>query len=154
MAETNNSYNVQQLTNFSITDKPSLTKTIEVPILEGKEIQMVPIQIAYKTALEVKQDNNNMGNLGYIKFGYCCEPKGIIFPIFICTNKSGLGNYFPIQIGREGMYEFQNETFKDINAKDEKNGTSSKEVETDIKILGIQVPADLKFTLDYISAIN
>ena len=76
-----------------------------------------------------------------IKFGYCCETKGHIYPIFLQMN----GAYTqPTYIGKDGMYEMQPEVFKDAN------NTEAVESTSDVTITEIMVPASIDFTLDYV----
>lgn len=74
-----------------------------------------------------------------IKLGYCCEPKGHIYPIFLKMN----GVYStPFYIGKDGMYEMQKETFQDANSSEE-------ESTSEVIITEVMVPADIDFTLEY-----
>lgn len=82
-------------------------------------------------------------NTEIIKIGYCCEPSGTAYPIFIKRNIDN--NYKPYFIYKNGMYEVQPEV---IEYKDE-NGAVIKE-ETDCIITDIEVPVDINFTLDYV----
>ena len=80
-----------------------------------------------------------------IKLGYCCENKGHIYPIFLKMN----GTYsMPTYIGKDGMYEMQPETFKDANNIEATKSTS------DVIITEVMVPADIDFTLDYVTFDN
>ncbi len=80
-----------------------------------------------------------------IKLGYCCEPKGHIYPIFLKMN----GTYStPFYIGRDGMYEMQRENFQDINSEDEDDESTSN-----VLITEVMVPADIDFTLEYVTKV-
>lgn len=72
------------------------------------------------------------------KMGYCCEVKAISFPIFLTINNKET----MFEIGKTGMFEFQNETWKDING-DNIERTALVEVSE------IKVPTGLNFTIDY-----
>lgn len=72
------------------------------------------------------------------KLGYCCEVKGIAYPIFLTIN----GSEAEFQIGKTGMFEFQPETWKNVNE-------DSTERTVEVTCTQIRVPADIKFTLDY-----
>lgn len=64
-------------------------------------------------------------DLGYaIKFGYTCEEKGIIYPIYLKMN----GIYTKFKVGKTGIFE----------------------ISTDVGIEGIKVPEGIKFTVDYV----
>ena len=59
-----------------------------------------------------------------VKFGYICEAKGIIHPIYLKID----GEYVKFQMGKTGMFE----------------------IATDVAITDIKVPAGISFTIDYI----
>ena len=74
-----------------------------------------------------------------IKLGYCCEVKGIGYPIFLTFDDN---TETAFEIGKTGMYEFQPEDYYDVNA-------DTEEKTAIIKCIKVAIPADLKFTLDY-----
>ena len=89
--------NIKQLTNFS--------KIVEdAPVGDDNYIEL------------------DLGQV--VKFGYICEMKGIIHPIYLKID----GEYVKFQIGKTGMFE----------------------IATDVEITGIKVPAGISFTIDYI----
>ena len=56
-------YNIKQITNYDISDYPTVNYSITFP---NGDVKTVP----YITALDGSQ---------IVKLGYCCEPKGITF---------------------------------------------------------------------------
>ena len=131
MASVIGNYNIKQITGYDVEDKPSVNYDIVVPKWTEEGIVDVTETKEYKTALT---------NVEIIKMGYCCEPKGIIYPIFLEIN----GQYEQIKIGKDGMYEMQPEDWIDINDEE------AEEKRSDVKITGIRVPANLNFTLEYV----
>ena len=73
------------------------------------------------------------------KMGYCCEVKGIAYPIFLTIN----GNETEFQIGKTGMLEFQDETWKNVNVSE------TDEYLAEVTCTEVKVPVDIKFVLDY-----
>ena len=135
---TTSSYNIKQITSYDIGNNPSVDINITVPKRSNTKpykIEDVVENVTYITALS---------NVSILKLGYCCEPKGIIYPIFLETN----GSYKEIKIGKDGMYEMQPEEWTNVNDQDAERAT------TDVVITGVRVPAGVEFTLDYIVAIN
>lgn len=59
-----------------------------------------------------------------VKFGYICEIKGIIHPIYLKMD----GEYVQFNMGKTGIFE----------------------ITTDVEITGIKVPVGISFTIDYI----
>ena len=137
MADKN--YNIRQVTNYDLDDAPTTIYTISVPEratepdAEGNyPISFVDEEIEYKTALS---------NVEILKLGYCCSQNGIIYPIFLEMD----GEYIQINMGKDCMYEFQPEQWKNVNDEEPKTKT------TDIIVTGVRVPADIKFTLEYVT---
>lgn len=135
-------YNIHQITNYDLNDTPMETKSILVP----KRNNMPPYNIYfdyetidYKTAVSIDTITNNF----IIKLGYCCSPNGIIYPIFL--RFLGSEEWFEFQIGKEGMFEFQPEQWKNINLEIPVVKTSN------IEVTGVQVPANINFTLEYVT---
>ena len=130
------SYNIKQITGYDISTNPSIHYNISVPTREPSgEVKFTVEDVEYATAIN---------GASIIKLGYCCEPKGAIYPIFLEVN----GSYKQFQIGRDGMYEVQPEQWKNINE------TDPEDKETNIVITGVRVPKNINFTLDYVLAIN
>ena len=119
--------NIKQLTNFDIQNATIKEKEIYKGGDLGEEISY-----PYLTITQA------MLGAPIFKMGYCCEVKGINYPIFLTVNN--IEHEF--QIGKTGMFEFQPETWKDINVSEE-------EYETNITVTQILVPKDIKFVLDY-----
>ena len=77
----------------------------------------------------------------FTKMGYCCEPKGIGYPIYLeFSNNSSQGKRF--YVGKTGMFEFQDEVWKDINESEEEYTAS-------VTCYAVWVPKNIKFTLEY-----
>ena len=132
-------YNIKQITNYELQNSQSVTYTITVPHRKDTpndngtyDIEFIEEEILYKTAIEGTE---------IVKLGYCCEPKGFIYPIFLQMN----GKYQEIKIGKNGMYEMQIENWKTEDDEEEKS---------DVIVTGVRVPANINFTLDYVITIN
>jgi len=129
-------YNVRQVTNYDIQEKPIIENyTISVPERNPNppyDIHFVDEIVPYKIAIS---------GMNIIKLGYCCSPNGIIYPIILKINNQ----YEQIKLGKECMYEFQPEEWKNIN---EENSTIKT---SDIIVTEVRVPADIKFTLEYVT---
>ena len=135
-------YNIKQVTNYDIQGNGTVDYNIAVPRRnstpnENGEYDIINSSetVPYKTALS---------NIQILKLGYCCEPKGALYPIFLEIN----GSYKEIKIGRDGIYEMQPETWTNINDSNAEEKTSN------VIITGVRVPAEINFTLDYVVAIN
>lgn len=135
-------YNIRQLTEYDIKNNPEVSYIIEIPErsstkdADGKyPIRPVRKNIIYKTAID---------GINILKLGYCCENKGIIYPIFLQMN----GTYKQFQIGKNGIYEMQPENWKNVNDPNSEDKTST------ITITGVRIPKDINFTLDYVVSIN
>ena len=78
------------------------------------------------------------------KIGYSCEPSGIYYPIQITFdnyNEGSIEKWFALN--KQGMFEIQEEAFKDIANKD------AETVLLSLDIVSIAIPADINFQLDY-----
>lgn len=141
MAVTVNNVNIVQITDEDIKNLPSENKTIEFQKATRlsatgqwiflKENKDVPYKVAVK---DVK----------IFKLGYCCEPKGIDYPIFIKVN----GNYEKIVLGKNCIYETQPEKWRDVNKREKEDKNA------EVTIDAVMVPAGIDFTLDYAMSIN
>ena len=80
-----------------------------------------------------------------VKFGYCCEPKGIVYPIRLNINNTG---YKFFQVGRDGIYEMQPEQWTNVNDENAEEKTSK------VILTGIYVPQGINFTFEYVTEIN
>jgi len=128
-------YNVRQVTNYDLDDAPITTYTISIPERDDAsphDIHFIDEEVEYKTALS---------NVEILKLGYCCSQDGIIYPIFLEMD----GEYHQINIGKECMYEFQPETWKNVNDEEPIQKTS------DVIVTGVKVPANIVFTLEYVT---
>lgn len=123
-------YNVAQANSSTVKDAERVSAPVPFDLPDDGEIPQYVIAVTGKNI---------------IKFGYCCENKGHIFPIFLKMD----GEYkTPFYIGKEGMYEMQKETFQNVNDSD------STESISDVIISEIMVPADIDFTLDYVVSLT
>lgn len=133
------SYNVAQLTNFDMQD-------------ENEYIKITTINNQKYAICNFRQMFNKSEMIKITKLGYCCEPKGIgkYIYIFLYEQNDDLNlplsitNAIPIKIGPSGIYEIQPEVFLKTNDEN-----IAEEVEMKVNIVGIGVPIDLKFTIDY-----
>lgn len=129
------SYNIKQITNYDIKDNPITTQRVRIPtrVKEDGEwkIMLTVEDIDYITAIE---------NTNIVKFGYNCEASAILYPIFLQIN----GEYKEFQVGKNGMYEFQPEFFKNINEP------NAEEEHIVVPVTGIRVPAGYKLNIDYV----
>lgn len=96
------------------------------------------------------RENLDIGNNDIIKFGYCCNSvKGKDYPIFIGYPGQASGD-LPIEVqfypGKEGMYEFQPETWI---IKDDNTGDIDTYEGTVQAIEYILIPMGFSFVLDY-----
>lgn len=114
-------FNIKQVTNLSENLKKEIGRDgLEYGIIESKNI---------------------------IKMGYCCEPDGVKYPIYI---KEPNKDFVEIRISQNGMYEIQQEKWLNVN------DTTTKEQEekiANIVIEKIKVPMNISFTLDYVELI-
>jgi hypothetical protein len=111
------SLNVQQLTNLDVPSYDLEPKNITITEKDGSS---KIVNKNYATVL----DGYNI-----VKLGYCCEPKGFVFPIFLSINGN---DYKQFYIGSNGMFECQRENDED-----------------DFLITGVKVPVDISFKLDF-----
>lgn len=129
------SYNIRQVTNYDVQKNPSNKYNINVPKVRESEDGQYEIffeeeQITYVTAVDSVQIS---------KLGYCCEPAGIIYPIYLRINNV----YKPFYTGKNGIYEMQPENWQDINDPE------VEEKLTNVIITSVRVPKEIQFTLDY-----
>lgn len=148
-------YNIKQITNFDIKDLPEVTKTVIAGGDIGYDIhgyKKVKYKVISQSILKNKIN----------KFGYCCEPKAIQYPIFLTINgKEVEVEPQGFQIGKTGMFELQPDTWKDIN------DFNSEEKEAEVFVTEIKVPWEwinesednkrqygFNFKLDFIYSVN
>lgn len=98
--------------------------------IETNEFETRPSNRKYIPAIE---------DARIIKFSYCCEESGIIYPIFLKIN----GAWKAITIGKTCIYEVQPENFKDINDED------AEDENTNVIITDVLVPEGVSFSIDY-----
>lgn len=131
------SYNVAQLTNFDMQNEDEF----KIETINNQKYAICDFRQMLSKTIKIT------------KLGYCCEPKGIgtYIYIFLYEQNDDLNlplslsaKAIPILIGPSGMYEIQPETFIKTN-----NENIAEEVEMKVNIVGIGVPIDLKFTIDY-----
>lgn len=140
MASVVTNYNIKQVTNYDVQDNATIQRQITMPnrVPDGKggyKIVNEVVTVDYKLALD---------GVNILKLGYCCEPKGVDYPIYLQMN----GSYQEFKVGKNGMYEMQPEEWKNVNIQDPVEKT------TDVLITGVRVPAGIEFTLDYVVSIN
>lgn len=140
MASVVTNYNIKQVTNYDVQDNATIQRQITMPnrVPDGKggyKIVDEVVTVDYKLALD---------GVNILKLGYCCEPKGVDYPIYLQMN----GSYQEFKVGKNGMYEMQPEEWKNVNIQDPVEKT------TDVLITGVRVPAGIEFTLDYVVSIN
>lgn len=114
--------NIRQLTNFDIASTASR---------ETKSIDKAGVITDYDYYVITSE----MLGGALTKMGYCCEVKGIPYPIYLTINN----NETEFQIGKTGIFEFQEELFK--------NDEEEKEIQ--VFCTEVKVPVDIIFTLDY-----
>lgn len=115
---------------------------INTSMLKGATPRSAPLGFILPDNGEIPQYIVALTGKNIIKLGYCCEEKGHIFPIFLKMN----GSYKePIYIGKDGIYEMQQETFQDSN-----NYESEEEI-SNVIITEVMVPYGINFTLDYVT---
>ena len=120
-------YLIKQITNHDIEDKPSSYHTIDIPTKEGT----ISEEVEYKTIFE---------DIEIIKLGYCCEEKGVIYPIFL----KDTGDYNEFKLNERCMFEVDPQRF---------NNEPKKEKRNNVIITGVEVPVGINFTLDYIELV-
>ena len=87
------------------------------------------------------------------KIGYCCEPKGIGYPIWIIIEGKTFDPNDPnssskFEIGKTGMIEIQPEYWKNVNSEKEED---QQEQLGYVLVKDILVPHGIKFVLDYVN---
>ena len=123
-------YRITNYNNWDTREWERITKEIPIPPTGS---QYVTVNYRKKTFVD---PNIN-------KIGYCCEPLGNSYPIFLDFGNGEQAFY----VSKGGMYEFQAEDYTDqsiIESEDEEFPIQTAEV----KLKGIAVPEDIKFTLD------
>ena len=139
--------NITQYTNYDIESAGEVTKTVHVGGDLGSDRTVI-----YKNlpASYLKQQIH--------KFGYCCEPRAIQYPIFITINTKNGNVESEFQIGKTGMFEVQPEELKI-------EGSSETEP-IEVNILGVKLPWQdttlpaesnyhgFKFTFDFMYSTN
>ena len=116
--------NIKQLTNFDMVGDP----VIESIIKHGE----------LTTAPYYDITSSQLGSNAVSKLGYCAEVRGIGYPIFLTIN----GKKTQFEIGKTGMFEFQDEEWKNVN------GDNIERI-AQILVSEVRVPAGINFTLDY-----
>lgn len=118
-------FDIKQLTNFDMAGCPIVTEGIR----KHGEATTAPYYVISSTKL---------GSNAVSKLGYCCEVKGIGYPIFLTIN----GNKTQFEVGKTGMFEFHDEVWKNVNG-------DNQERTAHIITTEVRVPKDIAFTLDY-----
>lgn len=126
-------YNLRQLTNFDVQNYPSAGQHKVAQVEDSIPVDYVHIDF----------DKN------VVKLGYCCEPRGIGYPIILYfENHSST-----FEIGKTGMFEVQIENFKQLKnfQSIDENGAIEQydNINVQVNIIGIDVPKDFNFVLDY-----
>lgn len=123
---------IKQVTNYSNQLGPAVNEQIH------KKGEKDPITYAYHSIRNIPSN--------VAKIGYCCEPKGIAYPIFLLSQ--GESDWKEYQIGKTGMLEVQPEEWKDVNSENEEDREG---LTAYTYIIGIKVPDRIKFVLDYVN---
>ena len=121
--------NIKQITNYDLVGADTTSHTIQ----KAGETISWNYYIVPSSLLEHS----------FSKMGYCCEPMGIAYPIFLQIEGSS-GGLQEFQIGKTGMFEFQKEKWKDVNSE-----VDPEEHTAEVVCLAVHVPTGIKFTLDY-----
>ena len=130
-------YNISQINSFQVKENSYPEESIYIDI--GGPAGPKNREVIYKIALS---------NLNIIKFGYCCEPVAIPYPIYLTIN----GNEQKFEIGKTGMFEVQPEIFKNINnpdAEEEEINITITQVKVPIRVADGSIP-DFNFKIDYV----
>ena len=82
MASVVTNYNIKQVTNYDVQDNATIQRQITIPnrVPDGKggyKIVDEIVTVDYKLALD---------GVNILKLGYCCEPKGVDYPIYLQMN--------------------------------------------------------------------
>ena len=84
--------------------------------------------------------SSKLGNDNITKMGYCTnDNRGKNYPIFLTLN----GTETEFQIGKTGMFEFQPESWKNINDDDQEERVAT------VALSEVKVPVGFNFCLDY-----
>ena len=137
-------YNIKQITNFDIDSYP--TEEIDVTVAG----MSTPRTVIYKII------DNGYISQGIEKFGYCCEPKAISYPIWLVLREGNNLNTKSFEVGKTGMFEVQPENWTNVN-----DPTAEEETMT-VDVVEIKVPWQWKkdpnpgphgfnFKLDYVN---
>ena len=131
--------NILQVTNFSdeVTSAPIEYRNV---LVGNKELKNIPYYVLDLTTL-TKSDLFPLN-----KLGYCCDPRGIGYPIFISiyNKETQQSKETKFEVGKTGMFEFQKYEWRDVN-KDPNTEYIAEIFATEVKI-----PATgITFTLDY-----
>lgn len=123
-------YNIQQENKYTLKDKARRSAP-EGYYLPGVN-DTIPQYISAVSGKDI------------IKLGYCCEPKGHIYPIFLKVQ----GIYRMISINKNGIYEMQPESWTDSEMAD------AEAQQTNTIVTEILVPDGIDFTLEYVTSIT
>lgn len=123
-------YNIQQENKYTLKDKARRSAP-EGYYLPGAN-DTIPQYISAVSGKDI------------IKLGYCCEPKGHIYPIFLKVQ----GIYRMISINKNGIYEMQPESWTDSEMAD------AEAQQTNTIVTEILVPDGIDFTLEYVTSIT
>ena len=120
--------NIKQLTNFGVTECSKITKNI----FKNGTDSRVPHEYYIV-------NSSFLGSDTITKLGYCANNnEGINYPIFLTIN--GIETEF--QLGKTGMFEFQEEEWRDVNADDTERIANPS-------VSQVLVPTEVSFVLDY-----
>lgn len=145
-------YNVKQITNY---DFPALDLNNIDPTNPPKSYQIPVPQMVFENGLWVFKKINmtvyyrtvlSGFNNGIPKLSYCCEPKGVAYPIFL--NFGTTDEWHPFYLSERGMYEINFERIVE-KYEDDFGNRLEEEIKADPHITGVRVPYDINFTLDY-----
>ena len=161
-------YNIKQYTNFSNEIKNA--EEVIQEVVAGGDIGIDEAKKKYaegdthytangEKKVTYKKITSSILKNNISKFGYCCEPKAIQYPIFLTVVSSKNPNQSKeFQIGKTGMFELQPEVWIDINDYE------PEEQEANVIVTEIKIPwkfneesenyQGYNFKLDFIYSIN
>ena len=137
-------YNIKQLTLADMTEAETRERTVHIGGEKGRDV----ILDYYIITNAMLQKTSSSGTTVYItKLGFCANSnEGKDYPIYLYFDGDS-SNPTQIYLGKDGMYEFQNEMWKDINS--EEGSPEQEEQEMKVNLTSLEVPISFDFCLDY-----
>ena len=118
-------YNITQITNYDLVD---ISGTQEQIVIGGNPAETRTV--IYKPLSASPKFKNQT-----VKFGYCCEPKAIQYPIFITVATNNGTEEQAYEVGKHGIFEIQPEEWQNINNQEDPD--PKEEI---ISIVEVRVP--------------